>query len=386
MKALFFLPAFLFVIVMRVLRPFVLIRLNCLHSYRIGHFCGNTEVYLCERDAGMHGNRVFDIFFYDYKVCNHQVLKMWKRIIPVVGPLFAYGIMWVNRKFPGWEAHEYISKPSQYCDTNGLLDKSKAHLYFTQQEERKGQKALRDLGIPEGSPFVCFIARDGAYLDKDFSGEDWSYHNYRNSDIKNFDPAMKWLIDRGYYGVRMGSVVKNKLPFSYPGIIDYAANGMRSDFMDVYLTMKCSFFLFSESGISMLAMILRKPVVGANLIPIGFFPAWGKDYVCLPKKLWLTGEKRFLTFREIVKSEIAFYFEAQQYQKRGLEVVENTSEEIRDAVEEMTARLENRWETNEEYEDLQRRFWSLYEPNEILRVFRARIGAKFLMQNQDLLK
>ena len=44
------------VIVIRFLAPLLIIRFGKLRGDRIGHFAGNTELYLCERDMGMHGD------------------------------------------------------------------------------------------------------------------------------------------------------------------------------------------------------------------------------------------------------------------------------------------------------------------------------------------
>ncbi|MDE2027054.1 MAG: TIGR04372 family glycosyltransferase [Candidatus Omnitrophica bacterium] len=361
-----------------------MIRFHDINSDRIGHFSGNMEVYLSQRDAGMHQRRVIDIFYRDKIVCNVQLMEMWARVIPIPRPYALWRrLAWANRKLPGGKAHEY--KDGRYYDTYGVLEKTKPHLLFTGEEEKRGQEALWAMGIPEGKPFVCFIVRDKAYLSALMKGQDFSYHDYRDTNIEKYRLAMEGLSQRGYGSVRMGAAVKNKLRFSCPGLIDYAANGMRDDFRDVYLTAKCSFFIFSESGLGVLAMAFRRPVVCLDLVPMRLAHAWGSDYVLTFRKLWLKSEKRFLRFREIVHSEIGMYLHTRQYQESGIELIENTAEEVRDAIEETAARCEGRWETNEEYEDLQRRFWSFYADSSELRVLRARVGSKFLLQNKDLL-
>ncbi len=44
-------------------------------SGRIGHFAGNTELYCCERDAGINlpKQRHIDLFYVDKEVCNQVV-------------------------------------------------------------------------------------------------------------------------------------------------------------------------------------------------------------------------------------------------------------------------------------------------------------------------
>ena len=51
----------------------------------------------------------------------------------------------------------------------------------------------------------------------------------------------------------------------------------------------------------------------------------------------------------------------------------------------MDERLKGTWQTTEEDEELQQRFWSLFKPSELNQVFLSRIGAEFLRQNRELL-
>jgi hypothetical protein len=69
----------------------------------------------------------------------------------------------------------------------------------------------------------------------------------------------------------------------------------------------------------------------------------------------------------------------------GIELVENSPEEILDVVIEMDERLKGTWENSEEDEELQRRFWNIFKVNDLSKVIRARIGTKFLRQNKELL-
>ncbi len=53
---------------------------------------------------------------------------------------------------------------------------------------------------------------------------------------------------------------------------------------------------------------------------------------------------------------------------------------------EMEERLKGIWQTTEEDEELQQRFWLLFKESKLHGVIKARIGTDFLQQNQDLLK
>ena len=63
------------VLAVRLLRPLVVIRFGPLRSERIGHFAGNTELYLCERDTDKSNTRTFDFFYHGGPICNQQLKK-----------------------------------------------------------------------------------------------------------------------------------------------------------------------------------------------------------------------------------------------------------------------------------------------------------------------
>jgi len=72
--------------IIRLIRPWLLVRIGGLISSRIGHFAANTELYLCERDAGINKpmQRHIDIFYMGHKpTCNLQLATMWKRVLHI---------------------------------------------------------------------------------------------------------------------------------------------------------------------------------------------------------------------------------------------------------------------------------------------------------------
>lgn len=377
-------PLLVVIVLIRALRPLVLIRFGPLRSERIGHFAANTELYLCERDLGMLGKRTIDIFYHSSPICNQQLKKMWDRTLRVWR--FARWLDRTNCMLPGGEKH-VIPMPSDQ-DIHGLLKRTRVHLSFTSEEENLGEEALRQLGIPEGVPFVCFSARDPAYLGSLFPGREWRYHNYRDCSVHNSVPAVQELARRGYCAVRMGSIVKEALKISDPKIIDYAANGSRTDFMDIFLCARCRFFIGAAGGLNAMPRIYRRPIAFTNVVPLGrnhLLGSCGPKNLFIPKKLRLCESGRFLTFRETLQFGADRFLRTEQYEQLGVEVVENTPEEITALIIEMDERLQGTWRTVEEDEKLQRRFWSLLDLNHMCDNELLRIGAEFLRQNRGLL-
>ena len=71
----------------------VFIRWQRLKSGRIGHYITNwdnleTELYCCERDAGINSpsQKYIDVFYLQKYVCNKQLEKMWRRNLIIAVP------------------------------------------------------------------------------------------------------------------------------------------------------------------------------------------------------------------------------------------------------------------------------------------------------------
>ena len=386
LQPIMLLPLYPVVLIVRALRPFVLIRFGSLWSDRIGHLGVNTELYLCCRDAGMDNQRAFDVFYHSAPACNQQLKRMWERTLHV--SCLARPIDIINRTLPSGKNHII---PSLYGDrdVDGLMQHTPIHLSFTPEEEQLGLEGLQSMGIPEGTPFICFHSRDSAYLESKITYTHFRQHDHRDSSIHNHVPAAEEMARRGYFAIRIGAIVKKPIQTTNPMIIDYATK-YRSDFMDIFLCAKCYFYFGDQGGLCMIPAIFRKPVATVNVVPIQLAQTWGPDDLFILKKLWLREERRFLTFREIFDRQIDFITKTERYEQLGIEVVENTPEEITATVVEMDERLKGTWQTTEEYEDLQQRFRFIFKPMKgphglLHGVIASRIGTEFLRQNQELL-
>jgi putative glycosyltransferase (TIGR04372 family) len=106
----------------------------------------------------------------------------------------------------------------------------------------------------------------------------------------------------------------------------------------------------------------------------------------IPKKMWLIRKHRFMTFSEIFESGVGRFTRSEQYEEYGLEVVENTPDEIMDIAIEMDELLNGTCKATQEDEELQRRFWDIFPNSKLCGEIKTRIGAKFLRDNRELLE
>jgi putative glycosyltransferase (TIGR04372 family) len=384
------------VLVLRLIRPWLLVRWVSLVPARIGHFAANAELYLCERDAGINvpKQRHVDLHYMGRSVCNQQLAIMWKPVLRVWPAGILARISRINRLIPGGAVHEVGNNTSGDRDVHNLLDRFSPHLGFTPEEKARGEANLRGMGIPPDTPFVCLIVRDSAYLEAHLPSGEWNYHNYRDADIQNYILAAEELADRGYFVVRMGAKVKKALCTTHTGVIDYASNGMRTDFMDIYLGAKCEFCISMGTGFDAVPFIFRRPIVYVNFVPLGYLNTFTRQVLDITKHHYFESKGRYLTLSEIFNLEVGLTPHTSAYETKGIELIENTPEEIRDVVIEMAERLNGTWQPHKDDEALQRFFWEIF-PADALGAsnkrplhgeIRARFGASFLRNNREWLK
>lgn len=381
-------------LIIRLIRPLLLVRIEGLMSSRIGHFAANTELYLCKRDAGINvpNQHYIDLFFMPKPISNQQLASMWKRVLRIWPVWMLQPINRVNRLVPDGKLHQIGPNLQSALDVNNLLDRFPAHLHFTAEEEKKGEEGLREMGLPAGAKFVCLIVRDSSYLDSHFAN-DWSYHNFRDSDIQNYVLAAEELAERGYFVIRMGAKVRGAINSAHPRVIDYAVNGMRSDFMDIYLGAKCAFCISTGTGWDAVPEMFRRPIVYVNMVPLGSLHTFREEFLSIAKRHVLHTSKKTLTLREIFSLGVGLCQSASDYEAIGVNLYENTPEEIRDVAIEMDERLSGTWQAHPDDELLQKQFWEIFPADSLKEAdypyhgeIRARFGAAFLRNNPEWLQ
>ncbi len=379
------------VLIIRLIKPWLLVRIGVLQSDRIGHFSANTELYCCLRDEGINvpSQRYVDIFCLSLGVLsNQQLARMWQRALRCWPAWILARMNRINRLIPAWEAH-HIQGLDSCRDIQNLYDRTQPHLSFTDEEVARGDAMLSAMGLPVGAPFVCLNVRDSAYLDS-YLKYDWSYHQYRDTDIDNYLLAADELAKRGYFVIRMGAKVNKALKSKYERVIDYATNGMRSDFMDIYLGAKCTFCISTGTGWDGIPEIFRRPTVFVNFVPLGYLLTFRRDVITITKHHYTKADNRELTLLEIFTKGTGFCLYADNYDKQCVQLIDNTPEEIRDVVVEMVERLDGTWQAHEDDESVQRKFWEIF-PTDAVDThrgrplhgeIRARFGGTFLRNNR----
>ena len=403
-------PGLLFLIIVLILRPFYLVRWGELESSRLGHFAGNTELYCCERDHGINRpDKPYIDLFYQYSnvVCNQQLAKMWKRELTIVPRIFrpilviaTRSITVLNYISPIYKNHLIMISTNHDRDVLNLLDKTEQHIHFTYDEKIKGKDWLLNNNIPSNAKIILLMVRDNAYLAREYesiwkgSKNNWDYHNYRDCDINNFVRVAEKLANMGFYVIRMGFHVNEALNSTHPLVIDYAKNGMRNDFMDIYLSSICKFIISTGHGAEApAAWCFRKPRVIVNQCPTGILQTWSNKDLLLTKHHILQHENRELMLSEIFSEGVGYCMVTQCYIDKHIKLKENTPNEICDITMEMVSRLDGSWNPEPDDDYLQNRFWKIFPVDALnsegVRLhgdIKAHFGADYLRNNPEWLQ
>jgi len=353
--------------------PFKKVRFFMMCSNRIGHYAMNTEMMLCALDQKdvIDDHKIFYYIAPRNPLCNKQLYVMWKRVIPILP--FPRVIEKIDRIFGfilGKQYNnasiKYFSKGAGAHDVKGYLANCATHLIFLEKEEVKGNALLAHLGVPAGAPFVCLHVRDSTYLKAIWPSKNWCFQSYRDANIENHKKSALFLAEQGYYVIRMGKYVGSPFDLNHPQIIDYANSKFSSDFLDIYLSAKCDFFIGNSSGLDAIPQVFRRPVLTLNEIPFFDTQSWYPVKLFIPKNLRDIGSGRLLTLKETVQ---IFLYENREMLHKGLspvlsklrlQFVENTEDEILEVVKEMVLRLKGDWQETQESEMLQKKVWSFF--------------------------
>lgn len=381
------LPVIFFVLIIRPIRK---IRFGHLYTSRIGHLGFNMDNYLCL--CKKNKSKEIGIFITDPHIANSQILKMWERDNNIkfsnCSKIFSYcseGVISLLKNFFP-KSPAFIKWHTELHVFPTIFSTFPPNLRFTDDEEKTGVDLLKKIGISK--QFVCFHNRDPQYLKK--YGQDGNCHDFRDSKITDYVQAINFVLSSGYHAIRMGEYIRESLDLKDRNYINYAEL-YRDEFMDVYLMAKSFFAVSSNTGLSIIPRIFRKPQVLVNYIPFKVceLTAWAANSIVIPKKLYSHDKNRYLKFSEIELLDQNIHYKGDFYRDNNIEVVDNSPEEIYEAVKEMESRLSNSWRTNSEDEELQNRFWSSFADKESSQMvsngLETRIGAHFLRISSNLI-
>jgi putative glycosyltransferase (TIGR04372 family) len=207
-------------------------------------------------------------------------------------------------------------------------------LFARREETDAAVRVLRrQLGIPEAAWYACLHVRESGFHSR------WNqvWEQARDADIRTYGAAIKTIVERGGYVIRMGDPSMPPLP-PIEGAIDYAHSELKCEYADILLLGAARFFMGTNSGLSIVPGIYGVPCVLTNWVPIGV-PNWFNKDLMIPKLLRYKGSRDFVSIEEMLASNLG-YVQNPRDLPAGLEFVDNTPEELAAVVTQMLRELD----------------------------------------------
>ena len=372
-----------------LLRPFVIIQIYKVHDWRIGHMVSATQrrTFEIKEWNSDHLRKKILIYFFGSKTSANDYYRdiLLRQHMSIQGH-WGFLLFYISSFFKS------IVPASDYTvlDKAGLIMKHPVDIKFSKSEITEGDRFLKSCGLNQDSKYVCLNVRDSAYLSKTRK-KDFTKHELRNSDINTYIDSIRVLVDAGYAVFRMGSLVEHQLDFKHPMFFDYASNGTRTEFLDIFLGSNCTFCISTGSGWDEIPRIFKRPTLYVNFVPILENNIVSRDLLLFPKYMRDKISGELLSLKELLSSFLYGQSNPVWVDKHNGIVQDLSSDDLMHATIEMIARVEGRFSPNEQQSQKQKNLRqalmsrSKFQPSAGYFPIRAEFATRFLNQNPNFL-
>ena len=280
-------------------------------------------------------------------IANSYLLKKLKEEIFIATGQLASALNFLTSR-SSW-MNTYDSSDANFRD----YDFTNALVTFTKEECSIGEAFLGK----NSRNFVCLNVRDLGYnlmirSEFDRNAKDWTQ---RNSDVETYRDACGVLTSRGMSVYRMGVHVEKQFGKNEDLIFDYATDGTRTEFLDLYLGSRCQFAISTSSGWDEIPLMFRRPVLLTNCADFLKISNLTAKCVIYPKIFVSTTTRNIICLDEtldLFQNGIRFLNNV-NLDHLGVEIQELSSEELVEAVTEMAQRVEGTFVETPEQKEMQ---------------------------------
>lgn len=357
--------------------------LNIIYVNAIGHYMLEPECYLRER---LHSKQktYFNIFFLAPRneVSNLYASHLWKKYFTVIeSNIICFLLKPLSRQKL---CQEPIAHYAMDADKTAACFSifSKTYHYdalhtITSDCEKECYEKLSSMGIKKNDWFVTIHVRDSSY-------RDFKIKKFRDSEIESLFEACKIIKNMGGHVIRMGSDKTEPLN-NNTVIYDYPHSKFRSDKMDFFLSSKAKLFIGTNSGLAVVPLVFKTPILYLNMTPMGNSLPLQPNAVSVPKKLFSHDLGRELTFRESLEKPMNNALNYEIFSNANVSFIDNSKEDITNAVIESLQRVDNVFKASEDDIFLQNSFRKLIMQGTYCYGSKGLISNSFLRKNHKLL-
>ena len=393
-----------------ILQPFIVVRIVFIQSSRIGGFARILDRLIHFQNIRKSSKDYYFLFNENY-ISNYFLLGLFKKKIQKYKNSFFFNesifsklLIYSYNKYKFDKSLFSFESDFEYNDVFYSRYGKVINLGLSFEDKNKGKSFLRKLNIPKDKKWICIHNRDPLYLEKFklnintnlTKNEYFSYHSYRDFDVNKFSKAAALFNDEGYHVFRVGNMQREKMNYKNPCFTDYAFSSERSDFNDIFLLSNCSAYLGSDSGVADVPLIFGKPryLINFSLSLIHVFhqdgdtASYKNNCSFIFKHLFDIKNKRKLSLKDLFKYDLFKAGRSETFKKMGVDLIENTNEEIYDISKELLSDFNNKYKNITDYEQ-QKKFWDIYYSNTNFKRYEdipVKICSEFLSKNPYILE
>ena len=384
---------FLKLIKLIMLAPFLLVIYAYCRAFRIKYYEIISERY---------GNHIMDgtnkILLFNEALLPHKVKffqfhspanSQWQTMLERrLGRIHNFGsVAPILRRMPFWHDVFILSRSRGLLDIYGKYQNTNVgHPRFTESEEKTCVRWLKDRSVSPDAKIICLMVRDDKYLKnkKEFLHRSMEYHSYRDTNVHDYQSAIRYLTKKGYVVLRMGRNMKKRLNIDDPNFIDYAFDEERSELLDIWLFGRAFGVIGTGTGPDILANVYRKPILYVNYLPLITIHSF-HNTITFPKHLFWKKTGMRLTLSEHLTNGFVY---AEEYERAGIVIKDLSPVDLLCATKEYINRLEGPEKSASKARHQQQIFWdtiSKHSQYNELRPWKheqAKVSTKWL-QNQD---
>jgi putative glycosyltransferase (TIGR04372 family) len=190
----------------------------------------------------------------------------------------------------------------------------------------------RKLRLDSDEPIVVLHTREHGY--HRLRGQ-----AFRNADVRNYIPAVRELVKRGYRVVRIGDRKMTSIRREVPELVELPTLAGYDPILDPYFIERSEFMISCQSGPCSLARALGKP----NLVVNGVY-----NHTTLPEVNELFAFKRYfdhggaeLGVEEALRRGAHLFDRTEHFDQAGIRLEDASAEEIHAALLEMLERVDH---------------------------------------------
>jgi len=208
------------------------------------------------------------------------------------------------------------------------------HMRLPAAFEDNGRAFCRRHGIDPATPIVVVHARDHGYhkLEK---------QDFRNADVTNYLPALKYLLDAGYQVIRIGDRHMQRLEIASGGFHELPFMDGYDHRLDPFFIARSRFMIGCQSGPCSYARALGIPLLSINaVLHYTLLPA-AKEMACF--KRYIREEAsgpREIRLLDALAAGVYHFDNTYQFRQAGIRTEDASAEEIVAAVKDMIAWLD----------------------------------------------